>query len=80
VFGNRRVGAWSVVFVALAWLALMATSATAQTPTVLTARVNGPIIPVVADHLVGGVRTAERLGHIACEWFAETAVSDHGET
>lgn len=36
-----------------------------ETPTVLTARVDGPITPVVADYLTDGVREAERGGHQA---------------
>ncbi|MDQ4010551.1 MAG: nodulation protein NfeD [Actinomycetota bacterium] len=38
---------------------------TSETPTVLTARVDGPITPVIADYLTDGVQEAERGGHQA---------------
>jgi membrane-bound serine protease (ClpP class) len=46
---------------------LVATSdaAAAQTPTVLVARVDGPITPVVADYLTDAVRDAAQDGHRA---------------
>lgn len=58
----------ALAVVGLAWL-MPAPAGTAQpaseTPTVLTARVDGPITPVVADYLTDGVREAERGGHQA---------------
>ena len=36
-----------------------------ESPTVLTARVDGPITPVIADYLTDGVQEAERGGHQA---------------
>jgi membrane-bound serine protease (ClpP class) len=38
-------------------------TASSSPPTVLVARVSGPITPVVADHVASGVATAERSGH-----------------
>jgi membrane-bound serine protease (ClpP class) len=48
---------------ALAWLVGVPGAATAQGSTVLVARVDGTITPVIADHLVDGVASAERDGH-----------------
>jgi membrane-bound serine protease (ClpP class) len=63
--GRRTAGRLLAVAV-LALLGLLATPAGAgQGPTVLLARVAGPITPVVADQLAGGVRVAERDGHAA---------------
>ncbi len=58
----------ALTMLGLAWTmpAPTATAAPAtQTPTVLTARVNGPITPVVADYLTDAVQVAERGGHQA---------------
>jgi len=41
------------------------TMATTSSSTILATRVEGPITPVIADHLTDGVRTAERDGHLA---------------
>ena len=53
----------------LAWLmaapAGAAQPGAVQTPTILTARVDGPITPVVAGYLIDGVREAGRNGHQA---------------
>ena len=51
--------------VALAWLVGFPGAATAQGSSVLVARVDGTITPVIADHLVDGVQRAERDGHAA---------------
>jgi membrane-bound serine protease (ClpP class) len=50
---------------ALAWLVGFPGAATAQGSSVLVTRVAGTITPVIADHLVDGVGTAERDGHAA---------------
>lgn len=47
------------------WLGLWSVPATAEQPTVLRAPVAKTITPVIADHLVDGVREAERSGHQA---------------
>ena len=49
----------------LGWLAWLAAPGEARSTTVLTARVEGPITPVVADHLKDGVQRAAREGHQA---------------
>ncbi len=53
----------AVALLCLAWLAPVPSAA--QASSVLTARVNGPITPVVADYLMDGVREAERGGYHA---------------
>jgi membrane-bound serine protease (ClpP class) len=42
-----------------------AAAAQEQHPSVLVSRIEGPITPVIADHLAGGVHTAERQRHAA---------------
>lgn len=54
-----------VVLLSLTGLVTLPAAAVAQQPTVLRARVEGPITPVVADHLVDGVRRAEGERHAA---------------
>jgi membrane-bound serine protease (ClpP class) len=54
-----------MIGVAVLWLALLPSQARAQVTTVLITRVDGTITPVIADHLVDGVATAERDGHAA---------------
>ncbi|MFC5637878.1 NfeD family protein [Streptomyces bullii] len=46
-------------------LAAPAVSAAQSSSTLLTMRIDGPLTPVVADHLEKGLRTAERDGHQA---------------
>ena len=53
-----------LVFLAMSWLGL-ASPAAAQSPTVLAARVDGAITPVVADYLLDGLREASDGGHEA---------------
>jgi membrane-bound serine protease (ClpP class) len=53
------------MLLAFGWLGLVPASAVAQSPTVLAARVDGAITPVVADYLVDGLGEAERGGHEA---------------
>ena len=55
----------AVALLGLGWLLAWAPAAVGQAPTVLVTRVAGPITPVVADQLAGGVRAAERDGHAA---------------
>jgi membrane-bound serine protease (ClpP class) len=62
---RRLVAVLLLTAVALAWLVSFAGPAIAQVPTVLVARVDGTITPVIADHLVEGVQRAERDGHAA---------------
>ena len=66
---RRRNGMRRAVFlmmmVAGAWLAALPSQVRAQGPTVLVTRIEGTITPVIADHLVDGVGTAERDGHAA---------------
>ena len=52
------------MLLAIGWLGL-APSAAAQAPTVLAARVDGAITPVVADYLTDGLREATNDGHEA---------------
>ncbi|MFE9628995.1 nodulation protein NfeD [Streptomyces sp. NPDC006527] len=54
-----------VLLVALACLLAAPAVSVAQAPSVLVARVDGTITPVVADHLQEGLRIAEREGHAA---------------
>jgi membrane-bound serine protease (ClpP class) len=54
-----------LMLLAFGWLGLVPASAVAQSPTVLAARVDGAITPVVADYLVDGLGEAERRGHEA---------------
>jgi membrane-bound serine protease (ClpP class) len=49
----------------LLFLAVGAGQAAAQGSTVLVTRVDGPITPVSADHLLEGVERAEQEGHVA---------------
>ena len=51
--------------IALAWLTVLPGQARTQGSTVLVTHVDGTITPVIADHLVDGVATAERDGHAA---------------
>ena len=53
------------IVVVAAAAAALTPSAHAQPDTVLVTRVEGPITPVVADHLTEGVDRAEREGHAA---------------
>ena len=55
----------AAAMVGLGWLLTWAPAAAGQAPTVLVTRVAGPITPVVADQLAGGVRVAHRDGHAA---------------
>ncbi|HEV2088870.1 MAG TPA: hypothetical protein VGR21_11225, partial [Cryptosporangiaceae bacterium] len=60
---------------ALAWVvvAMVVTPATAATSsTVLVAKVDGPITPVTAEHLVDGVAKASRDGHEAMQVELDT--------
>jgi membrane-bound serine protease (ClpP class) len=54
-----------VVRAAVTLLAVLPGEVRAQGPTVLVTRVDGTITPVIADHLVDGVSSAERDGHAA---------------
>ncbi len=49
----------------ISWLLAAQAMATGRSPTVLVARIDGTITPVIADHLVDGVAAAERDGHAA---------------
>jgi membrane-bound serine protease (ClpP class) len=62
--GAVRLGLCAVVAVVAAILAAPGVAA-AQASTVLVARVDGPITPVVAQYLIDGVRQAEEHGHRA---------------
>lgn len=53
-----------LVLLAFCWLGL-ASSAAAQVPTLLAARVDGAITPVIADYLTDGLREASSGGHEA---------------
>jgi membrane-bound serine protease (ClpP class) len=55
----------AAAMVGLGWLLAWAPAAVGQVPSVLVTEVSGPITPVVADQLAGGVRAAERDGHQA---------------
>ncbi|WP_222721255.1 NfeD family protein [Actinomadura sp. HBU206391] len=48
-----------------AWLLALPGQASARAPTVLATRVDGPITPVIEEHLSDGVRRAERQGYAA---------------
>ncbi|MDX1657799.1 MAG: NfeD family protein [Nitriliruptorales bacterium] len=61
---TRLLTAWALAFVTALALATAGT-ALAQGPTVATTTVDGPITPVVADHLRDVVAQAEREGHVA---------------
>ncbi|GAA1926350.1 nodulation protein NfeD [Streptomyces sodiiphilus] len=50
---------------AVAWLVLVPAGAMAQQPTVLLARVDGTITPVISDYLAEGVDRAAEEGHAA---------------
>ena len=67
--GQRSSGRWRslpLLVLAFGWLGLVPASGVAQSsPTVLAARVDGAITPVIADYLADGVRQAERDGHEA---------------
>jgi membrane-bound serine protease (ClpP class) len=54
-----------MIVVVGAWLAVLPSQVRAQGSTVLITRIDGTITPVIADHLVDGVATAERDGHAA---------------
>jgi membrane-bound serine protease (ClpP class) len=56
--------ALAVALLAACWYGAAARAA-AQAPTVLATRIEGPITPVVADHLVDAVHKAERERHAA---------------
>jgi membrane-bound serine protease (ClpP class) len=55
----------AVALLGVGWLLAWAPTAVGQAPTVLVTRVAGPITPVVADQLAGGVGAAERDRHAA---------------
>lgn len=66
--GQRMSSRWrslALLMLAFGWLGAAAAGVVAQSPTVLAARVDGAITPVVADYLVNGIREAERGGHEA---------------
>jgi len=54
-----------LMLLTVGWLGAVHAGAAAQSPTVLVARVDGPITPVIADYLTDGVRQAESGGHQA---------------
>jgi membrane-bound serine protease (ClpP class) len=54
-----------LVLLACSWLGLVPAGAATQSPTVLMARVDGAITPVIADYLEQGQREAVRGGHEA---------------
>ena len=61
-----RLGIFFLMIVVVgAWLAVLPSQVRAQGSTVLITRIDGTITPVIADHLVDGVATAERDGHAA---------------
>lgn len=66
---RRAVPALVAGLLALAWMALLPSIATAAGDppggTILTTRVEGTITPVIADHLTEGVRRAEQERHSA---------------
>ena len=67
-FGRRMPSRWrslALLMLAFGWLGAVPASVVAQSPTVLAARVDGAITPVIADYLVDGVREGERGGHEA---------------
>lgn len=49
----------------MAWPLAVSGTASAQPPTVLATRVDGPITPITDEHLAEGVRRTEREGHNA---------------
>lgn len=55
----------AVAVLVAGWFAAAPVGATAQPRTVLGTRIDGPITPVVADHLVDAVEKAERDSHAA---------------
>lgn len=61
----RRMLVLLAVLLVLGWLTMLAEPGEARSNTVLTTRVDGPITPVVADHLEDGIRQAVREGHQA---------------
>ncbi|HEY3006126.1 MAG TPA: hypothetical protein VGJ44_27505, partial [Kribbellaceae bacterium] len=60
--GALIAAAWAGLFV---WAGLVPQPAAAAGPVVLTTRVDGIITPVIASHLVDGVRRAEADGAAA---------------
>jgi membrane-bound serine protease (ClpP class) len=61
-----RLGIFFLMIVVVgAWLAVLPSQVRAQGSTVLITRIDGTITPVIADHLVDGVATAEHDGHVA---------------
>lgn len=58
---RRLVRLWATLVV-LSWLGAAQLWAAETGPAVLATRVAGPITPVIADHLVEGVRAAEAAG------------------
>jgi len=61
--GFRRFIVTAVM--SIAWVLSAASLSGAQTGTVLLSRVEGPITPVIADHIRDGVARAESEGHAA---------------
>jgi membrane-bound serine protease (ClpP class) len=62
---SSRWRSLALLMLAFGWLGAVPASVVAQSPTVLAARVDGAITPVIADYLVDGVREAETGGHEA---------------
>lgn len=63
---TRTAGGWLLAAIwVIAVLVVAPVAAMAQSPTVLVARVDGPITPVIAEYLADGVHEAAEGGHQA---------------